>query len=270
MHIDLLGPLVAHRGGVSFVPTAVKPKKVLALLALNANRFVQLQAIENELWGTTPPKSALTTIQTYIMQIRKRMDAALDGDGPRAKDVLITGTTGYQLRILPPDLDLARYQDLIARGELALTSGKYDRAACLFADALAVWRDDALVDVRHGPAIETEVRELDASRTLTLERRIEAELRLGQHYGVLTELAVLTRRHPFNENLHGQFMRALYRSGRRAEALSLYRRVRERFIGELGIDPSPRLRELHQIVLNCDDCRGEVFSPSTPDVKSAC
>ncbi|MEV7553314.1 AfsR/SARP family transcriptional regulator [Amycolatopsis sp. NPDC089917] len=264
MHIDLLGPLVAHQGGISFVPTAVKPKKVLALLALNANRFVHLGAIENELWGTTPPKSALTTIQTYIMQIRKRMDAALADGGSSAKDVLVTGTSGYRLRIAAPALDVARYQDLVARGEAALVSGEYRHAACLFADALAVWRDDALVDVRHGPAIETEVRELEASRTLTLERRIEAELRLGQHYGVLTELTVLTRRHPFNENMHGQFMRALYRSGRRAEALSLYRRLRERFIGELGIDPSPWLRELHQVVLNCDDYRDEVFSLGSP------
>lgn len=270
MQIDLLGPLVAHQAGISFVPTAVKPKKVLALLALNANRFVQLQAIQNELWGTTPPKSALTTIQTYIMQIRKRMETALAGGGTRAKDLLVTGATGYQLRIRPHHLDLARYRDLVARGELALTAGEYHRAACLFADALAVWRDDALVDVRHGPAIETEVRELEASRTLALERRIEAELRLGQHYGVLTELSVLTRRHPFNENLHGQFIRALYRSGRRADALSLYRRLRERLIGELGIDPSPWLRELHQAVLSCDDYREDAFSLGVAGVKSAC
>ncbi|MFE7431358.1 BTAD domain-containing putative transcriptional regulator, partial [Streptomyces sp. NPDC057545] len=244
---------MATEGGESFVPSAVKPKKLLALLIINANRCVPLSAMENELWGPTPPRSATNTVQTYIMQIRRRLDSALAGrGGPSAKDVLVTEATGYQLSVEPQDLDVTRYENLVAKGEAALAGQDYHRAACLFADALDVWRDDALSDVRHGPMLETYVGELEDSRTTAVERRIEAELQLGQHYGVLRELTGLCTKHPFNENLQSQLMLALHRSGRRARALAVYQQLRQRLINDLGIEPSLRLRELHRAVLNGD------------------
>ncbi|MFE1446717.1 AfsR/SARP family transcriptional regulator [Streptomyces olivaceoviridis] len=253
MRIEILGSLTATVGGKHFIPSAMKPRQLLALLIANSNRYVSQSAITKELWGTTPPRSAANTVQTYVMQIRKLLDSALaQSEGMRATDVLVTGVGGYQLSVAPGDIDLTRYLDLAADGESALLDKDYVRAAHKLADALAMWRDDALCNVRRGPMLDTFVREMDDSRTITLERRIEAELCLGQHYGVLRELTELTRTHPLNENLHSQFMLALYRAGRRVQALKVYQRLRKRMTEELGLDPSPRLQQLQTAVLNCD------------------
>ena len=253
MQIEILGSLTATANGNTFIPSAMKPRQLLALLIANSNRHVPSSAIAKELWGTTPPRSAANTVQTYVMQIRKLLESALAGnEGAHATDILVTGASGYQLSADPADIDLTRYLGLASEGESALLNREYARAAHAFADALAVWRDNALCNVRPGPMLDTFVRELEDSRTITLERRIEAELCLGQHYGVLRELTELTRNHPLNENLHSQFILALYRAGRRVQALKVYQKLRKRMTDELGLDPSPRLQQLQTAVLNCD------------------
>lgn len=267
MRIEILGSMTATVNGNPFIPSAMKPRQLLALLIANSNRYVPPSVIAKELWGTTPPRSAANAVQTYVMQIRKLLGSALAGsEGVHAADVLVTGTGGYQLSVDPADLDLTRYLDLTAAGEIALLNKEYVRAAHAFADALAVWRDNALCDVRTGPMLDTFVRELEDSHTIALERRIEAELCLGQHYGVLRELTELTRNHPLNENLHSQFMLALYRAGRRMQALKVYQRLRKRMADELGLDPSPRLQQLQTAVLKCDhslefEVKPRAFSP---------
>jgi SARP family transcriptional regulator, regulator of embCAB operon len=253
MEIKVLGPLHASARGGSIVPTAGKPRQVLALLALYPGQVMPVPTLMEEIWATDLPRSALTTLQTYILQLRRRISSAL-GPEPRhgSKDVLVTRHGGYMLQVPPESVDAHHYERLVAAGREAFSAGHDERAAQLFRQALALWHGPPLVDVRVGPILEIEVMRLEESRLETLERRIGADLRLGRHAALLTELTALTARHPLHEGLHSQAMVALYRAGRRAQALDLYRLLRERFIEELGLEPSAQLQRLHQAMLAAD------------------
>ncbi|GHF65832.1 AfsR/SARP family transcriptional regulator [Streptomyces thermodiastaticus] len=245
----VLGTLDVRCGGRSVVPTAPKPRKVLGLLVLHANHVVSTAALMRELWGEKPPASAATTLQTYILLLRKQLAAALDGGMAEAKATLVTYPGGYMLRLPADAVDVNRFERLCSHGRQALARGEAQEAADTLRAALALWRDDALVDVPNGPLLEVEAVRLRESRLGALEQRIEADLRLGRHHEVLGELAALITEFPLNENLHAQLMLALYRSGRRAQALDVYRKLRMCFINELGLDPSARIHDLHQAVL---------------------
>ncbi len=258
MEIQVLGPLAGSIGGVSFIPSASKSRQVLALLVLNANRIVSISALQRELWRDNPPQSALTTLQTYILQIRKLLTHALDPAGPiKAKDLLVTNLNGYTFHLEPGRLDIDVYRSFVARGQAALTVNDCQRASEILGRALRMWRGAALDEVHLGPLLEIQAMRLEESRAAALELRIDADLRLGRHNQVVSELIALTAEHRFNESLHGQLMTALHRSGRRAEALSLYHRLRISFIEELGLEPSPRLQQLQRAVLVCDPALDE-------------
>jgi len=253
MEIQVLGPLRAAVNGGSIVPTARKPRQVLALLALSAGRVIPVPTLMEEIWGTEPPQSAMTTLQTYIMQLRRNLATAMGPDAPgSAKDVLATQHGGYLLRIPPESVDVHTYEGLVAEGQQAFEEGEDERAARCFRQALALWQGPALVDVRVGPNLEIEVMRLEESRLVTIERRIDADLRLGRHAELVAELTALIARHPQHESLHAQAMVALYRSGRQASALDVYQKLRTRLIEERGVEPSPQLQRLHQAVLVVD------------------
>ncbi|WP_407564705.1 BTAD domain-containing putative transcriptional regulator [Streptomyces sp. 184] len=254
MRAKVLGPLRAAVNGVEVVPTASKPRQILALLALYPGRVVPVSTLMEEIWGTDLPASALTTLQTYILQLRRRLSAAMGADGPgSAKDVLVTRYGGYLLQIPPEEVDVHTYEHLVTAGLRAFDVEGDDRlAATLFRRALDLWDGPALVDVRVGPVLEIEAARLEESRLVTIERRIDMELRLGRHSECIAELTDLIARHPEHEGLHSQAMVALYRSGRQATALDVYRRLRMRLIEDLGVDPSPQLQRLHQAILAVD------------------
>ncbi|MGW5879053.1 AfsR/SARP family transcriptional regulator [Nocardiopsis terrae] len=253
MKIRALGPLEAEINGKSFLPTAGKPRQVLSTLALNPNQVIAAPTLMEELWGTELPRSALTTLQTYILQIRRHLGAALDQRSELSpKGVLVTQHGGYRLNIAPSAVDVHRYEQLVAEGIGSAKAGKDVQASELFGRALDMWRGTALVDVDAGPILEIEVMRLQESRLSTLEHRIRADLRLGRHSELLTELTALTARHPLHEGLHAHHIVAMCRSGRQWQALEIYQTLRHRFIDELGLEPSPRLRRLHQAVLASD------------------
>ncbi|WP_236242249.1 AfsR/SARP family transcriptional regulator [Streptomyces sp. CC228A] len=253
MKIQVLGPLHAEAGGLPAVPTAGKARQILALLALHPGQVVPVAALRDEIWGPRPPRSAQTTLQTYILRLRRCLAAALGQDGAvRARQLLATGHGGYLLRADPADVDAFAFQRAARAGHEAFEDGDSERAARLLREALALWRGPALVDVRTGSALRIQLVRLEESRLLAVERRIDAELRLGLHGGLLAELRELTERHPRDERLHAQAMVAFYRSGRQAAALELYRRLRRGLVDELGIEPSPQLQRLHQAVLSVD------------------
>lgn len=262
MEIRVLGPLSVSCGGGSAVPTAPKPRSVLALLLVQANQTVPVADLAQELWGGDPPASALTTLQTYVLQLRKRLAAALRVvPAEVATSTLVTVPGGYQFRTIADDYDLPTYQRLAAEGQRALVAGNDSLAADLLLQAQALWRGPALADVPAGPILLPQVKRLQESRLTTMERSIEARLRLGKHQEVLSDLAGLTAEHPLDENLHGLMMVALHRSGRRQEALRVFQQLRSGMIEALGLEPARQLHLLQQAIL-CDDPSLEV-SPRT-------
>ncbi|MEZ0069941.1 DNA-binding SARP family transcriptional activator [Streptacidiphilus sp. MAP12-20] len=253
MKIKVLGALNAEVNGLPVVPTAGKPCQILALLALHPGRIVPVPTLMEELWGTELPKSATTTLQTYILQLRRRLGTALGPDAPgSAKDVLATRYGGYMLQVPSEAVDAYRFERLATEGRQAFEIGEDERAARLLREALDLWHGPALVDVAVGPVLEIEVLRLEQSRLVTHERRIDADLRLGRHLEVVAELTHLIAHHPLHEGLYSQAMVALYRSGRQAAALSVYHRLRKRLIDELGVEPSPQLQRMYQAMLSVD------------------
>ncbi|MFG2561752.1 BTAD domain-containing putative transcriptional regulator [Streptomyces sp. NPDC048496] len=253
MDIQILGSLAAQERGVSVVPSAAKPRQLLSLLALHADRVVSVPTLMEEIWGECVPRSASTTLQTYILQLRRRLTAALDGD-PRldAKDILVTRFGGYLLQVEPGRVDAHEFDRLAAAGATAFEVGDYRAASDLLRRALGLWQGPALVDVPAGSVLELEVLRLNEQRTTALERRIEADLRLGRHAEVVPELRVLAARHPLHEGFCAQLMRALHRTGGSWRALEAYQRLRGSLVRELGLEPSAALQDLHRAVLSGD------------------
>src|SRR5947209_13463494 len=200
MDVKVLGPLEARENGRSITPSAGKPRQILALLALQPGQVVTVPTLMEELWGTQLPRSALTTLQTYVMQLRRGIQAALatsDAANRRssAKDVLVTRYGGYVLDVASDDVDVQRYERLAAAGSRAMEAGDYQWASRLMRSALEIWRGDVLVDVQVGLRLGIEVTRLEESRLGVLESRIEADLRLGRHNALPGELAMLTAPH---------------------------------------------------------------------------
>ncbi|MFI8952082.1 BTAD domain-containing putative transcriptional regulator [Streptomyces sp. NPDC053750] len=266
MDIDVLGALDVRENGASIAPTAPKPRQVLALLALHADQVVPVSTLIEELWAERPPRSARTTLQTYILQLRELIAAALAKEAPAggaagapgrsAKDVLVTSPGGYLLVSGGGTSDVREFERLAGMGYRAMDGGDFPGASRRLREALALWTGSAFADVQTGAQLEMEARRLAESRLCALDQRIEADLRLGRHRELLAELTVLTSRYRTHENLHAQFMLALHRSGRRGEALDVYHRLRGTLVREQGLEPSPRLRRLQQSIL--------VAGPETP------
>ncbi len=248
--IRLLGPLQARIGDVSVVPSAAKPRRLLALLAVRAGQVVTIDSLTAELWEEEPPRSAATTLQTYVLQLRRKITAAMGDDaGASAKDLLSTEHGGYRLALPAESVDLHRAQELITRGQRALAEGDDLTGSALLNDALRMWDGPTLVDVPQGPQLRIWRMSMEESRLGALELRIEADLRLGRHSQLVGELTSLTAEQPLHEALHAHYMLALYRSGRVGKALEVFRRLRATLIEELSLEPSPRVQRLHQAIL---------------------
>lgn len=259
MEIGVLGPLVARAGGASVVPTAGKPRQILALLALHPGQVLTVSALMEEIWGENLPRSAAATLQTYIRQLRSHLGRALEQGGRMgarpvgdAKEVLVTRHGGYLLDIEPECVDVALFERLVRTGRTAWAAGDQRAAAARFAEALAVWRGPALVDVRAGRLLEVQLLRLDELRLGALEARIAADLDLGMHAELLGELAALSALHPTYENIHAMYMLALHRAGRTGDALEAFRRLRTMLVEQLGVEPAPQVQRLQQSILCAD------------------
>ncbi|MGZ4384978.1 MAG: BTAD domain-containing putative transcriptional regulator [Gaiellaceae bacterium] len=222
-------------------PSAAKPRALLALLLLNANRTVSLERIIDELWPEAPPETAAKAVQTYVSQLRKLV----------GESELSFRGGGYRLTVGEGSLDSARFAQLLvrARGELEAADTKAAHATLV--EALALWQGEALEDVR-APFARNEAARLGDLRLEALESRLECDLRLGRQETSVAELEGLAEEHPHRERLVELTMLALYRSGRQAEALALYRERRRRLVGELGLEPGRRLQELERAILRQD------------------
>jgi DNA-binding SARP family transcriptional activator/streptogramin lyase len=248
MEFRILGPVEVVSDGRVVALGSLKQRALLVLLLLHVNEVVSRDRLIDDLWGERAPQTAATSLHTYVSQLRKLLEAG-DGADPR---VLVTRAPGYVLEVDADRVDLKQFELLVRRGKRALGAGDADAAADALAQALALWRGPPLQEFGSAPFAPAESLRLDELRISALEDRVEADLALGRHHDLVSELNALVAEHPYRERLCGQLMLALYRSGRQAEALEAYRKTRRSLADELGIEPGPALQELEQAILRHD------------------
>ncbi|MFF1378848.1 BTAD domain-containing putative transcriptional regulator [Streptomyces sp. NPDC058308] len=247
----MLGPLEVRAAGdgQQVTPRAAKLRSVLATLLVRSNEVVSVDTLVDELWGEEPPRTAMTTLQVYISQLRKLLLRVAPEFGRQA---LLTRAPGYLLQVDPAQLDLVVFQELHERGREALDRGEHAAAAELQRRALALWRGPLLPDTAHGSLLATVAVRLDEVRIAALEQRMRAELQLGHHKELVGELQALAAELPLHEEFHAHLMVALYRSGRQAEALGVFSGLRRTLVEELAIEPGLRLQRLQHRILSGD------------------
>ena len=249
MRFRILGPLeVRGAPGTSeaLTPRAAKIRVVLATLLVRANEIVSVDSLIDELWGEDPPRTATTTLQVYISQLRKLLHEV---DAELGRDALVTRPPGYELRLDPAQLDLSVLEELHGRGRELMDRQDHRGAADLQRRALGLWRGPLLSDTPHGPLLDATAVRLSEVRTSALEQCIRAELHLGRHRALIGELQAVTAELPLREEFHAHLMVALYRSGRQADALQVFARLRRGLVEELAIEPGRALQALHQRIL---------------------
>lgn len=239
------------RASGSLLPlTAAKQKVILATLLLRAGEVVSTDELLEALWPQGPPANALTALQGYVLQLRRILEPDASKGNYR---VLVTKSPGYALAIEARQLDVRRFEGLFHEGRELLAAGAATQAGERLREALGLWRGTPLADFRYESFAQPAVGRLEEQRLACLEERIDADLALGRHSELVGELEALVANHPLRERLAGQLMLALYRSGRQAEALDVYGRVRERLVDELGIDPGTDLQRLYKAILNQEE-----------------
>ncbi|HEY5275837.1 MAG TPA: BTAD domain-containing putative transcriptional regulator, partial [Coriobacteriia bacterium] len=244
----LLGPVEVAVDGRVIALGGVKQRALLALFVLHANEVVSRDFLIDELWGERAPASADHSIVVYVSRLRK----ALQAHGAGKMPILDTEARGYVLRVEPEQIDVQRFERALERGARALAEGSASDAADLLRSACAEWRGEPLSDLVSAPFVEGASCRLAELRLAALESRIDADLALGRHAALVGELESLVRRNPLNERLCAQLMVALYRSGRQARALEVYRSTRRFLDDELGIEPAEDLQRLEQAILRHD------------------
>ncbi|MGW6568403.1 AfsR/SARP family transcriptional regulator [Streptomyces sp. NPDC054975] len=239
VHIGLLGPLTVTDQCIPIDIPGEKLRAIIATLALTAGTTVSSFALLDELWGEQPPRSAANSLQGHIARLRRSL--VQHSGREEMRKVIRTSGSGYMLALPPENIDASRF---IADVELAgrLKARDPEKAIALLTRALDTWRGPALLDTGHGMICRTAAARLEDTRLMARELLIEAKLALGGHYEVVSELEQLLARHPLRERLCEQLMIALYRSGRQADAIGTFHRVRQRLSAELGLEPGPGLQ----------------------------
>jgi DNA-binding SARP family transcriptional activator len=242
----ILGPLEAERGGALLALGGHKQRAVLAVLLLHHGEVVSSDRLADEVWGEEQPATVAHTLQVYVSNLRKVLG---EGAPKGERQHLATRPPGYLLQLEPDELDLFRFERLVAEGRDALATGDARTAADRLRAALGLWRGPALADFTYEPFAQSAIARLEELRLAALEDRIDAELALGRHGDLVGELEALIAESPLRERPRGQLMLALYRAGRQAEALDAYQAARRALVEELGIDPSPALQRLEKAIL---------------------
>ncbi|AUG78783.1 Transcriptional activator [Kitasatospora sp. MMS16-BH015] len=243
----VLGPISM----LPHTPTAAKVRVLLATLLVRANEAVSTTALIDELWDIHPPRTAATTLQVYVSQLRRAL-GEIPSEPTTTERRLHTVPPGYRLTVSEEEFDLSRFETLRRTGKEAYDQGDYVTAAADLRESLSLWTGLALSGVPHGPVLATTSVRLEELRTVTLEQRIAADLRLGRHHELTGELMELVNQHPYRETLHAHLMVALYRSDRQSDALQAFARARKALVDELGVEPGAGLRRLHDRILRSD------------------
>ena len=250
MEVRLFGELEAVAGGVPVPVRGAKQRALLALLALQHGQPVSADRLIDVLWGDGQAANPANALQAQIGQLRRTF-------GPAA--ILTTGA-GYALAAGPDEVDVVRFEQLVAKGQRLAADGELESASAALGEALGLRRGEPLAEFTYAGFFDAERVHLDELTLVASESRAEAGLGLGRHVELASDLEALCRQYPLRERLWELLILALYRSGRQAEALRAYTEIRARLAGELGIDPGPALRELQARILAQDPS----LAPASP------
>lgn len=245
VELRLLGPLELVVHGNAADLGGPRGRITLAMLALNPGRMITVDQLVDAIWGTSPPHTARSQIQTCISALRKLFA------GAGLPDAITTHPAGYVLRIAAESLDTEQFSSLVAQARADDEQGRTSEAAIALRAALALWRGPALTDVP-SDLVQRGAVLLGERRLAAAEERLRIELALGRHREVSGEIQALVAEHPLREDLYRLLMLALYRSGRQADALEVSRNARATFIEELGLEPGTELQDLERAILNRD------------------
>ena len=256
MEFRLLGPVEVRHGGEVLALGGPRQRAVLAVLALRANEVVTVRTLVEAVWETAPA-SADTNIRTYVAALRR----LLREGGER----LVTRPAGYLFAAAPAEVDVLAFEELARRGDRALAERDFVVAVEFFEGALALWRGEPLEDLHLGPAPMMDIVRLRERRLAVAERHARALMGAGRHADAVAEVRPLLTRHPFRDGLWEALISALFQAGHHGEALDVYERMRTVLAEELGSDPSPALRRLHQQILTADPVVSGPQSTGVPD-----
>ncbi|MFF7363302.1 BTAD domain-containing putative transcriptional regulator [Streptomyces sp. NPDC008125] len=238
--INILGPLEGWSGEEQLVFGGQVQKRILATLLLDPGRVIPAARLAEAAWGEEPPTTVAHQVRKAIADLRRRM--------PQGASVILTDGAGYRVKLGEGQLDLLEFHGLTRTASRSLREGRPAQAAEALRAALALWRGPALMGVG-GPVVDAAATALEDRRLAAADQLFELRLLLGESSELIAELRTLISGHPLRETLRGHLMLALYRSGRQAEALEEYGRVRDLLVERLGVDPSPQLAELHTGIL---------------------
>ncbi len=251
MRFNLLGHVHVINDAGRLIPLkSSKATQLLALLLLRRHEVVGSGVLIEELWADDPPRSAMTTLQTYVYHTRRLLAEHQVTAGER--ELVLTRPPGYFALIDDDELDVMIVERLIRTGSRLLEEGRPEEALASLNAGLDLWRGPALSTVPCGRVLESHIAHLEELRLFGVQLRIDANWRLGRIGPMIPELRSLVISHPLNETLHAKLMGALYRVGRRAEALASYRNLRQILSDELGVDPTPEIQRMHLEILNGD------------------
>src|SRR5918993_2586230 len=251
LEFRILGPLEVLDGETPLPLGGRNQRALLTLLLLRANEPVSTERLVDQLWGEHPPRTATTSLQNSVVQLRKLL-------GP---GILQTRPSGYVMELDRSQLDLARFEDLVR----AARASEPSERARLLREALSLWRGPALADLELEDFAQAEIHRFEHLKLAVVEDRIAAELEVEVGPELVAELELLVRSQPLRERLRAQLMLALYRSGRQAEALAAYHEARRTLIEELGIEPGPELQALYGSILRQERALVRVAQPALED-----
>jgi LuxR family maltose regulon positive regulatory protein len=254
MEVRLFGELEAVAGGVPVPVRGAKQRALLALLALQRGQPVSADRLIDVLWGDRPAANPANALQAQIGQLRRTLGTA----------AILTTEAGYALAAGPGEVDVVRFERLVAKGRRLAADGELEPASAALGEALGLRRGEPLAEFAYTGFFDAERAHLDELTLVAIESRAGADLGLGRHGELASELEALCRQYPLRERLWELLILALYRNGRQAEALRAYTEIRDRLAGELGLDPGPALRELQARILAQDPLLSPELVPTGP------
>lgn len=246
VRVNILGPLEVTDEGVPVTIHGGKLRALLAVLSLAPNRPVTIADLIDELWGTDPPSNAENSLQGHISRLRRSIVRCTGKES--MWETIETSPAGYRLVLLPQLVDASYFIELVSRADRVYLNDPW-AAMALLTEALELWRGPALVDTGQGALCRMAYVRLTEIKLTAHERHFDVMLRLGLFDRVIAELEQLHARYPLRERLCEQLMTALYRSGRQADAVTVYHRTRQRLATGLGLEPGHALQARFQQVL---------------------